>query len=179
MGPAKNRKLCFNCDASVHTHATKCPYCGTELSEGAMHAVAPPPPYAPPESEPVVTRRVVTPPPPYNPTPLTEPTPSQPQPSAIEVPPPPKREVVVNSRAAILPMLLLLPGAFFMLFGAILILFSSDGTLTLRWNAHYWVLYLAFSLPLLYFGWRALERVEEQSLADKDPPSNESIKIIP
>jgi hypothetical protein len=168
MASAKNRKRCFNCDASVHTHATKCPYCGTDLSEhpASPFLSATPPPA--PSEELVVTRRVVTAPP-YNATPESPPS-FQMAPDGPS--PPPKERSGSSLRTAVLPMLLLLPGAFFLLFGAILILFSSEGVLTLRWNAHYWAFYLAVALPLLYFGWRALDRVDEQPQSEAEPSSS-------
>lgn len=164
MGTPKNRKLCWNCDGSVHTHATKCPYCSTDLSESApvtLSATAPPPPYAAPEPQ-LVARRV-TPQPPYNTTPLHAEPPPREEPTAMSPPSPVTSSRVPTLRDVVLPMLLLLPGAFFLLFGAVLILFSADGVLTLRWNAHYWILYLALAIPLLYFGWRSLNQVEHQA----------------
>ncbi|MDF2549092.1 MAG: hypothetical protein K0S07_159 [Chlamydiales bacterium] len=55
----------------------------------------------------------------------------------------------------------LLAGAFFLMFGLILALFSTDGKLTLSWNSQYWLFYLLGALPLLWFGWSALQRIEE------------------
>ena len=71
MANAKNRKLCWNCDGSVHIHATKCPYCGTDLvaeeSPAPQQQPAPQPLYqTPPPPEPVVAPQTTyqAPPPP-------------------------------------------------------------------------------------------------------------------
>lgn len=178
MNQAKNRKLCWNCEGNVHLHAAKCPYCGTDLSAESSR---------PSEQKEPLSRRPqqrTAEPPPY--ADLENPS---------EPPPPPywqEEEVLWNeSRSAssepiresgerreILPMLLLLPGAFFLLFGFILLLFSKDGTLTLEWNAHYAFFYLAFSLPLIFFGWRflsALSHPHSEKIPVKRSPPDESI----
>ena len=62
-------------------------------------------------------------------------------------------------------MLLLLPGSFFLFFGMILLFFSNDGTLSLEWNAHYWFFYLLLAAPLIYYGWRTLNRQEIEPAA--------------
>ena len=61
-----------------------------------------------------------------------------------------------EGRGVVVPMLLLLPGVFFLLFSLILLLFSNHGLLTLQWKAQYWFIYAGVALPLLYFGWRSL-----------------------
>lgn len=153
---AKNRKLCFNCDGSVHIHATKCPYCGANLSAAPVEAQVaveepvPPPPY-------VARARELeeVPPPVYSVAPVER---KESRSERIEEPKEPARREVADPKAVLMPMFLIIPGAFFFLFGMMLLLFSHDGVLTLRWNAHYWYLYLGLATPLLYFGWRFLHR---------------------
>lgn len=54
-------------------------------------------------------------------------------------------------------------GIVFLLFGIILFLFSgADGSLVLRWDAHYWYLYLIIGFPLLIVGWRTLSNIVER-----------------
>lgn len=137
MPGAKNRKLCWNCEGSVHVHATKCPYCGTDLS--TENASTPTYSYG---------RQPDMQPPSYDALP----------PSPSEMPAPIEEARPQKQPREFLPMLLMLPGAFFLLFGMILLLFSNDGTLTLEWNAHYWFFYLLLSVPLIYYGWRTLGR---------------------
>ena len=134
----KNRKLCWNCEGSVHVRATKCPFCGSELS---AETPAPSSPY---------NAQTAVPAPPYS-APAFEG--AQPEPAlAAETP---KEDL---SRSVVLPMLLLLPGVFFLLFGVLLALFATDGLLTLRWNARYWFVYCMLACPLLWFGWKSLSR---------------------
>lgn len=54
----------------------------------------------------------------------------------------------------------LLSGSIFLLFSLVLLLFSSQGTLTLQWDATLWFVYGGFALLLLFFGWRKLRNIE-------------------
>ncbi len=162
MGSVKNRKLCWNCDGSVHIHSTKCPYCGTDL-------VA-----EPQENEPYQQSAYAPPPPPVqSPEPAAPPPPPyvqqvQPGPDYLmqnQPPPPPlpnpetvAHEEQAPARSDIMPLILMLPGAFFLLFSLMLLLFSENGKLTLQWNASYWLTYLLIGLPLLFLGYRSLKR---------------------
>lgn len=56
-------------------------------------------------------------------------------------------------------LLLVAMGLF--LFSIILFLFSKDGYLVLKWKSSYWLLCLLLSIPVFFFGWRALGQVEE------------------
>jgi hypothetical protein len=65
-------------------------------------------------------------------------------------------------RGVILPLIFLLAGSVFLLFSVVLYFFSQDGVFVLKWNANYWFIYLFFSIPLLYIGWRTLQYFEER-----------------
>ncbi|NCF70135.1 MAG: hypothetical protein GWP59_00385 [Chlamydiales bacterium] len=56
-------------------------------------------------------------------------------------------------------LLLVAMGLF--LFSIILFLFSKDGYLVLKWKSSYWLFCLLLSIPVFFFGWRALGQVEE------------------
>lgn len=58
----------------------------------------------------------------------------------------------------LMSLLMLLPGSIFLLFGLVLYLFAVDGKLHLEWNANYWFVYLVLGSPLLYFGWREVNK---------------------
>ncbi len=162
MSGAKNRKLCWSCEGSVHIHATKCPFCATDLTGEPPKKVATASTPAAPYSK---SKATAPPPPPYQ----RQPAPIGPSEymgsndAEKSTPEPVQRAHPTDdpgARAALIPMLLLLPGAFFLLFSTILLLFSSDGVLTLQWNARYWMLYLALALPLIYFGSVCLYKLE-------------------
>jgi len=166
----KNRKVCPSCNGSVHIHATKCPYCGSDVS--GLEAPAPPP-HQTSQPAPFAQAEDAAPPPPYT---FTEPAAPEPlYTPVIEEEDPVVEESAAEEVAAVeeqttsyssvVPMFLLIPGAFFLLFGLILLLFAHDGVVTLSWNAHYWFVYLAIGAPLLYFGWRFLHRHERSQEA--------------
>ncbi len=58
----------------------------------------------------------------------------------------------------ILPLGSLLFGLVFFLFGMMLLFFSHEGYLTLRWSSDSWYLYMGMSLPLVFAGWRLLDK---------------------
>jgi hypothetical protein len=164
MTNAKNRKLCWNCDGSVHIHATKCPFCGTELvAEEAPPTQQtfqqtyqqPEPPPQPVSQEP--------PPPPYVQRVQSQSYALPQQSSWQEQLPEEESKPAPEPRARgdAMPLLMLLPGAFFFLFAMLLLLFSEDGLLTLSWQAKHWFVYFLVAMPLLYLGWRSLNRVTE------------------
>lgn len=156
------KKLCWNCDGNVPLRAEHCPYCGVyieqsvdvdeaEDQEEEDHAPpytmsaskkAPAPPYstAPkklkaPQSEPKVARPAVTH-------------------AAV-----PKEQL----RKVVLPLLLLICGSVFALFGLVLLLFSDNGVFVLKWNGDHWPFYLGTGIVFLAIGWRLVGNVEESS----------------
>lgn len=121
---------------------------------------APPPQFAPRQAS------IAEPPPapysPYSIPRLVEERAVEPEPQAeVVVQPVEAAPVQTKSTSPLLPMFLLIPGVFFLLFGMIMFLFSREGVLSLSWDAHYWFIYLGGALPLLYYGWRLLQKVEE------------------
>lgn len=64
-------------------------------------------------------------------------------------------------KQTVMTMALLFSGSILLFFGSLLMVFSENGSLTLHWNAEFWYLYLAFSLPLLFLGWRGLNQLPE------------------
>ena len=61
----------------------------------------------------------------------------------------------------VLAFSLLLTAMGLFLFSVILFLFSKDGYLVLKWKASYWTFCLLLSMPVFYFGWKALNQVED------------------
>lgn len=153
--PAK-QKLCWNCEGSVATHIENCPYCGVYLSPDHVddkhsrlsQIQAPYPFYASKETK-NVPKALYTP---------VEEEKKEELPKVEE----PKKIARLDVLEAMLPLVALSAGVVFLLFAAALYLFSTEGWLTLQWNASYWYLYLAISLPCLFVGWKALYRIKEE-----------------
>jgi hypothetical protein len=62
----------------------------------------------------------------------------------------------------VFPILFLMAGSVFFLFGLILFLFSKDGMLTLQWASHNSLYFLVLSIPLIFFGWNFLHQFDEK-----------------
>lgn len=125
---SKKKRLCWNCEGGIEPKATHCTYCGAEQT-GA-------------QSETVAAFQMPKTGEPY---------------SAAVAETPTEQIRLEGARGLFVPLLLLLPGTMFLMFGLVLLLFSHDGFLTLRWDASYWYVYALISLPLVYLGWRAVD----------------------
>lgn len=161
MSSIRNNKVCWNCEGSVHPQAVHCPYCGVSLITGNGHG------------DPVSRSQAVPlaraapsdiPAPPYS---LPHPGHESPKRSfdrgdwqqAVEEEESPSGFLASFLSGSLVPMILLLPGVVFLLFGLFLALFSDHGILALEWDAKYWFVYVLLSCPLLYFGWRFLKSI--------------------
>lgn len=149
----KNDRLCWNCDANVNLLLTHCPYCGVDLAAQEGERV----PYSMASS----AREEAIPAPPYataSPHIHAEPTLSKEEWNQALKEEEGREEAYHTTKSELLALLLLLPGIVFLLFGFALFLFSHDGVLTLQWNQGSAYLYLLGALPLLFFGWRSLNK---------------------
>ncbi len=146
MNKKNEKRLCWNCDGSVSLHLNQCPYCGVDLtSPGGLDEET----YKNHFASPFQTSLFDESPPP-SPFGVEEQTLIEESVVAEE------EDLSPTTRKEIIALLLFLPGIIFMLFGAALLLFSSDGMLTLRWKESFAYFYFIGSAPLLYLGYRAL-----------------------
>lgn len=157
MSTAIKKKLCWNCEGNVSREATNCPYCAVYLhptndkieeeSEEELN-----PPYALNiDDDQAIPDAPYGQPSDSNPEIIQEKTPLQ----------------IMHGQSAdwkivVIPLTMLLAGSLSLLFGVLLFLFSHNGTFTLQWNASYWFVYLLASLPLLFVGWKTLQRLQEE-----------------
>jgi len=151
MTEATKTKLCWNCNAEVERSAENCLYCGVYLhpspedldtSTGDTPFASPPPLYQPEETK---EEELL----------VEEETEVE---APIEQAPPEQSEL----KATALPLTFLIMGSIFFLFSLILLLFSTDGLLVMKWDATYWFVYLFLSLPLLFVGWKSLQSLDEK-----------------
>jgi hypothetical protein len=77
----------------------------------------------------------------------------------VEVTPLSKHEL---QRAWLGSLILSLAGSTFLLFGLVLYLFGSDGVFQVRWNSHWWPIYLGLSVPMLLCSWFFIRRLGEE-----------------
>jgi hypothetical protein len=136
------KKMCWNCDATVSMHFASCPYCGVDLS------VEPPP-----EARFTFDGKSVG-----NPFQKAPQYREEIKVAAIQDPNQADQAEEEDSKKVgtqeILSFLLLLPGALLMLFALFILFFSNQGMLTLQWSQTTSYFYFITSLPLLYLGWK-------------------------
>lgn len=156
MSAVPQKKLCWNCDGNISKEVNNCPYCGVythaeELEENSSWN------------------------PSYNPSSNTEeiPTPiyqihPETDIEAVEEPEVPevipeyfyKQELIVQLKKDVFPILFLMMGSIFFLFGMVLFLFSQNGTLTLQWQGSNALYFLIASIPLVGCGWWYLQQLQ-------------------
>lgn len=145
MNKPVKQKLCWNCEGSVARTLENCPFCGVYLNPEEQNILKEhPAPYVPEaEAEPSIPEA------PY--TPVKEEVLPRPDASPINA---------LSFSQAVLPVLFLTAGAISVLFSLLLLFFSVDGKLTLQWDADMWLYFALAALPLLFLGWRALEKTD-------------------
>lgn len=154
MSAVPKKKLCWNCEGNVSREIDNCPYCGVYL-----HAV---------EEEEETSQWNI----PYRfpstkqeeiPSPLYQQPEEPKEPSIVDETPKESSYPLDKLKQEVLPLLFLMTGSLFFLFGTVLFLFSDNGTLTLQWKGDHWIYFLGISLPTLYFGWKWLQDGESES----------------
>lgn len=156
MTAIPKKKLCWNCEGSVSLSEEICPYCGVSVVpaslEGVGHSLSPPyqmnaaqentiprSPYLPDDDEDKEDASKKT---------------------LVDID---ESDVPVDEfKNILLALLLLLSGSMFFLFGLTLVLFSHNNVFTLQWDSSFWFFYSLLSLPLLFFGWRALLKLDQE-----------------
>ncbi len=185
MKQADRTKVCTSCEADVNSEATYCPFCGADLlplsakadplpqddkftSQSFQESLASlyKPPYSvrntkglgvPEESEESGYTEVKEP----EEDPLFRPY----EETVLKEAPAPRKSI--NRRGTVLPLLLLALGVTLLFLGLFLLLFSSDGVVTLQWKSRYWFIYALTSLPALFLGAKLLKSIPE----DLEAPS--------
>lgn len=159
MKPKKRQKLCYNCEGEVDLDVIVCPFCAADLraEKPELHRSA--------FSASVSSVKQ-----------LNAENSLYPPQLKITDPLPIREEVVVNGlsqpleeaegeepssfKSTLNAVSLFTLGVHFCVLGLALILFSDRGVLILKWNANLWLLYLALSGVLLFFGYRALQKIK-------------------
>jgi hypothetical protein len=132
MNPKKNKKLCPHCEGEIDKDALYCLYCGADLGSNLT-----------------LTPKDEIPQPLYR---------SMHQESYEEsaIDDDKQEESALN-----FSMPVILSATLLIVFGLFLLIFSTDGTLTLTWDASFWFVYLLVGFPLLAFGWKLLKKETE------------------
>lgn len=160
MSKKNDKRLCWNCDGSVSLHLNQCPYCGVDLSRPVEQEEENPfKNFSSPFQSPFSSESI--PKPPYGNAYNQDLSVSEEEwknalGDEAESSQSEEDEVDATTKREMIALLLLLPGVVFLLFGLALILFSSEGVMTLKWNQNFAYFYFLGAVPLLLLGWRAL-----------------------
>lgn len=144
MSKPEKKKLCWNCEGNVSRTAENCPYCAVYLNPEPAEEAEVKPLYSPQSNSGAIPKA------PYSPQSSTQ----------EEEAPVVNLEGFQESlfRSIFLPITLLTAGLFSLLFALMLFLFSTNGVLTLEWDGEYWYFYAMAGVPLLFSGWKFLEK---------------------
>ncbi len=151
MSAIPKKKLCWNCEGNVSRQIDNCPFCGVYLHAAEDESEERWNPSF--QSRPQIDEENSNHPIPFSP--LQDPI-DQPDTSLNDFSPP---SIYSQIRHEILPILLLMSGSVFFLFGVILLLFSQNGTLVLQWNGNHWPYFLIASIPSLIVGWKYFQDI--------------------
>lgn len=153
MSAVPKKKLCWNCEGNVSRVIDNCPYCGVYLhaneeaeEEAKWHKIR--------HSE-----EDDIPSPVYQMLPDEEADQQQANPTSV------KggfdwSHFMPQLKQDLFPMLFLMAGSLFFLFGVVLLLFSQDGKLILEWDSNYSTYFLGAALPLFALGWKYFQNLE-------------------
>ena len=145
MKTKKRQKLCYNCEAEVDLDVIVCPFCAADLREEKPEQQIP-------SYNPSATLKNLN----------TQQSlyPSQKGPSE-EMRQDESHPVQTEEEAktVIGPLLLLTLGAQLLLLGFFMLLFSSKGALTLKWDARLWYIYILAATALLIFGTKSVKKL--------------------
>jgi hypothetical protein len=159
MSAIPKKKLCWNCDGNVSREIDNCPYCGVYLHAEELEENSSWNPSYRPSSK---TEEI--------PTPIYQIQSEEEEEETIESPPAEEIEspettnnLSTQLKKDVFPILFLMMGSIFFLFGIVLFLFSQNGVLTLQWQGSYAVYFLIASIPLVGFGWRFLQNLDSET----------------
>jgi hypothetical protein len=158
MSAVPKKKLCWNCEGNVSREVDNCPYCGVYLQATDLEEDSNWNPSYRPSSK---TEEI--------PSPLyriqleqeNDPQNTLDENVSKEEEEAPNWNLVIRQlKRDVFPVLFLMSGSIFFLFGVVLFLFAQNGTLTLQWRGHHGLYFLLFAFPLIAFGWKYLQQLE-------------------
>lgn len=162
MNTVLKKMLCWNCDGNVTKETDNCPYCGVYLhgAESDKESSIWSPSYRPTHNQEASVSS-----PAYQETenvseePETTDTPEQ---VLINKPSinPNLKQAFQHLQKEFFPLIFLMAGSVFFLFGIIILLFSHEGTFTLQWKEDLWIYFIGISLLSGFCGWYFYQKSE-------------------
>ena len=161
MSAVPKKKLCWNCEGNVSREIDNCPYCGVYLHAAELEENSSWNPSYQPSSK---TEEIPSPHYQIHQETETDDLESEENPLSKNA-----NEslnwflIMAKLKQDLFPILFLMMGSLFFLFGIVLLLFSQNGTLTLQWQGHDGFYFLLLAIPLIVFGWKFLQQLEEKN----------------
>lgn len=150
MSAIPQKKLCWNCDGNVSREIDNCPYCGVYLHETELEGSGWNPLYSPSPS-PDVPSPIY----PFQSEEKTDPLEEENAEKASD-----RLLLWKQLKQDLFPLLFLMSGSLFFLFGLVLLFFSQNGILTLQWQSRDALYFLFLALPLIGFGWKLFQQLD-------------------
>jgi len=142
--------MCYNCEGEIDLDVIVCPFCAADLRAEKPEQQAP-------SYNPVNTLKNLKSEqslyPSQNPTPK------------LRIEEVPEEETQIAStdeeepKNIVVPTILMTLGAQLLLFGLLMLLFSSKGAMILKWDARLWYFYVLGSIPFLIFGYKSINKL--------------------
>ncbi|MBA2728381.1 MAG: hypothetical protein H0U49_09450 [Parachlamydiaceae bacterium] len=159
----ERKKMCWNCEGNVNLNAENCPYCQSALYPQGEDSEKPikqeyPSPYKPPRTDHSMSQSFA---------------PSSPFTGKIAQEDSEENEHseendeisdirhVSDTKNVVVTMGMLMGGLVFFIFGLLLLLYSSNGYLVLRWSNAYWFFYAGIGALMIFLGFYNLKNIDE------------------
>ncbi len=156
MSAVPKKKLCWNCEGNVAKNIDNCPYCGVYLHAEEMEEDSTwNPSYRAQKNNDEIPSPLYQIKPPLNEDIEEEPEVQEELSKPVNL-----NHLYSQLKNDVFPILFLMMGSVFFLFGVVLLLFSQNGTFNLQWQESDGLYFFLFALPLIGFGWMYLQRLE-------------------
>lgn len=162
MKPKKRQKLCYNCEGEIDLDVIVCPFCAADLREEKPEQMRSG--YSSPMGAGRVQQNHQTseslypsPFPPRMETLSEEMVLEEEKPSHLTE----EKGSSEKLSRVICPTILFTLGIQLFVLGMFILLFSHKGVVILKWDGTLWFLYVLAACPMLYFGYRALSKLDE------------------
>jgi hypothetical protein len=149
MKTKKRQKMCYNCEGEIDLDVIVCPFCAADLREEKPEQQIPS--YNPAGTlKNLSTQQSLYP---------TQSAPKVRQEEVHEEEPQMAPVDEEETKNIVVPTILMTLGAQLLLFGFLMLVFSSKGAMILKWDARLWYFYVLGSIPFLIFGYKSINKL--------------------
>lgn len=134
MKPKKRQKLCHNCEGDIDVDVIVCPFCAADLREEKPEQR-----YSNSYVSTTINHKAAV------------------HEEVVEEAP--HKTLEEKKVGVLMPTLLFTIGAQVAVLGLLMLLFSHNGEVILKWDARFWFFYLFASVPFLVFGYKTLTKI--------------------